>query len=31
MSNDELGTIIQKYRKTHKLSEAEFAVIFGVS
>ncbi|HLO44206.1 MAG TPA: helix-turn-helix transcriptional regulator [Leadbetterella sp.] len=31
MSNDELGTLIQKYRKAHKLSQTEFAVLFGVS
>ena len=31
MSNDELGTLIQKYRKTHKLSQTEFALMFGVS
>ncbi len=31
MSNDELGTLIQKYRKAHKISQTEFAVLFGVS
>lgn len=31
MSNAELGTLIQKYRKAHKLSQTEFAVMFGVS
>lgn len=31
MSNEDLGTLIQKYRKAHKLSQTEFAVLFGVS
>lgn len=31
MSNDELGTLIQKYRKAHKLSQTEFSLMFGVS
>jgi transcriptional regulator with XRE-family HTH domain len=31
MSNVELGTLIQKYRIAHKLSQEEFAEKFGVS
>ncbi len=31
MSNDELGTLIRKYRNTNKLSQAEFGLLFDVS
>lgn len=31
MSNEELGTLIQKYRKAHKLSQTDFAEMFNVS
>lgn len=31
MSNEDLGMLIQKYRKAHKLSQAELAIMFGVS